>query len=165
MTGSLEGTVKRRGSLPTSLQSEIETAIDLCTQGLNERFGILINASPTNKSKKQAAYGSQEVVNDMLVLNVDVWPSNPSHLVDYGTEEIQRLIEWFRPLLHTAGCNIDAVQDQWVSEIFGKEPVSEDGQHQRLGNITNQGSLQRKLQRRSSYRGNCPCPTYISCSM
>ena len=118
LTGSLEGTVKCGGGLLTSLQSEIETAIDLCTQGLNERFGILINASPTNKSKKQAAYGSQEVVNDMLVLNVDVWPSNPSHLVDYGTEEIQQLIEWFRPLLHTAGCNIDAVQDQWVSMKF-----------------------------------------------
>lgn len=114
LTGSLEGTVKRGGGLPKSLQSEIETAINLCTHGLNERFGILINASATTKSENEAVYGPQ-VVNDMLILNVDVWPSNPVDLVDHGREQIQRLIEWFRPLLHAAGCNIDAIQDQWVS--------------------------------------------------
>ena len=115
LTGSLEGTVKRGGGLPKCLQSEIETAVDLCTHGLNERFGILINASATTKSENQAVYGPQEVVNDMLILNVDVWPSNPVDLVDHGREQIQSLIEWFRPLLRTAGCNIDGIQDQWVS--------------------------------------------------
>lgn len=115
LTGSLEGTVKRGSGLPKSLQSEIETAVDLCTHGLNERFGILMNASVTTKSENQAVYGPEEVVNDMLILNVDVWPSNPVDLVDHGREQIQRRIEWFRPLLHAAGCNIDAIQDQWVS--------------------------------------------------
>ena len=115
LTGSLEGTVKRGGGFPKSLQSEIDTAVDLCTQWLNERFGILINASETTKGKKEEAYGPQEVVSDMLFLNVDVWPSNPVDLVDYGREEIQRLTEWFRPLLHTEGCNINSIHDQWVS--------------------------------------------------
>lgn len=120
LTGSLEGsaTSKRGGGFPKSLQSEIDTAVDLCTQGLNERFGILINASDTTKSKKEEAYGPQKVVRDMLFLNVDVWPSNPVDLVDYGREEIQRLTEWFRPLLHKAGCNINAIHDQWVSLKF-----------------------------------------------
>ncbi|KAJ7385159.1 hypothetical protein OS493_017536 [Desmophyllum pertusum] len=44
LTGSLKGTVKRRGGFSKSLQSEIETAVDLCNQRLNMKFGILINA-------------------------------------------------------------------------------------------------------------------------
>lgn len=115
LMGSLEGTTKRGGGFPKSLQSEIDTAVDLCTQGIIERFGMLINAGETTKSKNEEAYGPQEVVSDMLVLNVDVWPPNPVDLVDYGSEEIQRLTEWFRPLLHAAGCCINAVPDQWVS--------------------------------------------------
>lgn len=94
LTGSIEGTAtsKRGGGFPKSLQSEIDTAVDLRTQGLNERFAILINASETTKSKKEEAYGPQKDVSDMLFLNVDVCPSNPIDLVDYGREEIQRLI-------------------------------------------------------------------------
>ena len=115
LTGSLEGTVKRGGGFLKSLQSEIDTAVDLCIQGLNERFGILINASETTKGKKEDAHSPQEVVSDMLFLNIDVWPSNPVDLVDYGREEIQQFTEWFRPLLHTAGCNINSIHEQWVS--------------------------------------------------
>ena len=113
LMGSLEGRAKRGGGFPKSLESEINTAINLWTQGLNKTFDILINASETTKSKTEA-YDPQEVVSDMLFLNTDVWPSNPVDLVDYRREEIQRLTGRFRPLLHTAGCNINAVHNQWV---------------------------------------------------
>ena len=115
LNGSLEDKVKRGGGTSKGLQSEIETAVDLCKQGLTERFNVLINASELNGSKKQAVYGTENVVHDMLILNVDAWPSDPKDLVDFGREEIQRLVEWFRPLLQKTGCNIEAVQDQWVS--------------------------------------------------
>lgn len=75
----------------------------------------MINASETTKSKNEEAYGPQEAVRDMFFLNINVWPSNPVDLVDYGREEMQHLRGWFRPLLHTAGCNINAVHNQWVS--------------------------------------------------
>ena len=75
----------------------------------------MINASELNGSKKQAVYGTKNVVHDMLILNVYAWPSEPKDLVDFGREEIQLLVEWFRPLLQKTGCNIEAVQDQWVS--------------------------------------------------
>lgn len=115
LNGSLEDKVRRRGGTSKGLQSEIETAVDLCQQGLTERFDVLINASELNGSKKQAVYGTENVVHDMLILNVDAWPSDPKDLVDFGREEIQRLVEWFRSLLQKTGCNIEAVQDQWLS--------------------------------------------------
>lgn len=114
LNGSLEGKVKHRGGTSKGLQSESDTAVDPCKQGLTERFDVLINTSELNKSKKQAAYGTKNVANDMLILNIDSWPSNPKDLVDFGRKEIQCLVEWFRPLLQETGCNIEAVQDQWV---------------------------------------------------
>lgn len=48
LNGSLEGKVKRGGGTSKSLQSEIDTAVDLCKQGLTERFDVLINASELN---------------------------------------------------------------------------------------------------------------------
>lgn len=115
LNGSLEGKVKRGGGTSKSLQSEIDTAVDLCKQGLNERFDVLINASELNGSKKQAVYGTENVVHAMLIPNVDAWPSDPKDLVDFGREEIERLVEWFQPLLQKTGCNIEVVQDQRAS--------------------------------------------------
>ena len=109
LNGFLEGKVKHRGGTSKGLQSESNTAVDPCKQGLTERFDVLINTSELNRSKKQAAYGTINVANDKLILNVDSWPSDPKDLVDFGRKEIQR------PLLQETGCNIEAVQDQWVS--------------------------------------------------
>lgn len=114
LNGSLEGKVKRGGGTSKNLQSEIDKAVHLCKQGLTDRFDVLINASKLG-SKKQAVYGSENVIHDMLILNVDAWPSNVKDLVDYGSEEIERLVEWFRPVLQKTGCNIEAIQDQWTS--------------------------------------------------
>ena len=70
--------------------------MDLCKQGLTKRFDVLINASKLNRSKKQAVYGAENVLHDMLInSNGDAWPSNPTDLVDFRREEIELLIEWF----------------------------------------------------------------------
>ena len=43
LRGSLEGKAKRGGAITDSLQSEMQTAVNLCTKGLCERFDILLH--------------------------------------------------------------------------------------------------------------------------
>ena len=54
LRGSLEGKSKRGGVMTASLQSEIETAVGLCTKGLSERFDILLQADCQPSSKAPA---------------------------------------------------------------------------------------------------------------
>ena len=117
LRGSLEGKSKRGGVMTGSLQSEIETAVNLCTKGLSERFEILLHANECKPSSEAPAtdYGPREVVRDMLVFNVDAWPTRSSDLMDYGREEVQRLSNWFEVALQRAGCNTKNIKDQWVS--------------------------------------------------
>ena len=113
LSGSLQGQTKHGRSTSESFQSEMEMAVNLTTQGLRERFDILLGAG--NQASDAPYYGPKEVVSDMLVFNVDGWPVRPSDLIDYGREEIGRLIKWFWPILERGGCDITAIQDQWVS--------------------------------------------------
>lgn len=49
----------------------------------------------------------------MLVLNVDSWSTGPSDLIDYGRDWA---FDWeFSPISERVGCDITAIQDQWVS--------------------------------------------------
>ena len=52
-----------------SLQSEIETAVNLSTNGLSERFDILLHATECQPSNNAPAtdYGPREVVRDMQI--------------------------------------------------------------------------------------------------
>ena len=102
LTGSIQGKAKRGGSTSGSLESEMVTAVNLTTRGLRERFGVLLGAE--NQGSKAADYGPKQVVSDMLVFNVNSWPTHPSDLLDYGREEIGRLTQWFQPILERAGC-------------------------------------------------------------
>ena len=113
LTGSIQGRAKRGGSTSGSLESEMVTAVNLTTQGLRERFGILLGAE--NQGSKAPDYGPKQVVSNMLVFNVDSWPTHPSDLLDYGREEIGRLTQWFQPILERAGCKTSAIQEQWIS--------------------------------------------------
>lgn len=82
-------------------------------------------AKPTTESSwdewgpsiKTAAtvYGPKEVVRDMLIFNVDVWPTRTSDLMDYGREEIQYLTNWFKVPLEISDCNVQNIHDQWIS--------------------------------------------------
>ena len=71
-------------------------------------------------------YGSKEVVSDMLVFIADRWPTCLSDLMDNGREEIGRMVKWLFPILERAGCDISAIQDQWVSEDSNHWPVLQD---------------------------------------
>ena len=44
VTGSIQGKANRGGSTSGSLESEMVTAVNLTTQGLRERFGVLLGA-------------------------------------------------------------------------------------------------------------------------
>ena len=117
LRGTLEGKTTRGGSTTGSLQSGIDTAVNLCIKSLSERFDILLQATECQRPIKTptTVYGPKEVVRDMLVFNVDVWPTRSSDLMDYGREEIQRLTSWFKVPLERSGCDVQNIHDQWVS--------------------------------------------------
>ena len=87
-------------------------------------------------------YGSKEVVSDMLVFIADRRPTCLSDLMDNGREEIGRMVKWLFPILERAGCDISAIQDQWVSmkiQITGqfcKIDMTAYVRHSSLSNFT-----------------------------
>lgn len=109
---SLEGRVKRSGAGP-SFSSEVNKAVDLCLDGLKQRFGIMMNvpSSPI----KQSWYGPANVIQDLLVFNIDAWPAKDSVLINFGDTNIERLVNWFDPALQAAGCQVQEVLPQWHS--------------------------------------------------
>ena len=114
LTGSIHGkAAKRGGSISRSLQSEMETATSLTLQGLRDRFGVLLGIE--SRVGKSLSYDSTKVVSDMLIFNVDSWPTHPGELLDFGSEEIRHLTQRFQPILERAGCKISSIQDQWIS--------------------------------------------------
>lgn len=115
LRGSLEGKAKRGGIMTGSLQAEIQTAVHLCIKGLSERFEILLHATEPQPSSKTPNYGPKQVVRDLLIFNVDAWPTRSSELMEYGSEELKRLSNWFEVVLEKAGCNTQNINDQWVS--------------------------------------------------
>lgn len=112
LQGSLEGRVKRSGAGP-SFSSEVNKAVDLCLDGLKQRFGIMMNvpSSPI----KQSSYGPANVIQDLLVFNIDAWPAKDSVLINFGDTNIERLVNWFDPALQAAGCQVQEVLPQWHS--------------------------------------------------
>ena len=115
--GTLQGKPTRGRITTGSFQSKIDTAVNLCIKGLSERFDILLQANTCRPSIKTptTVYGTKEVVRDMLIFNVDVWPTRSSHLIDYGREKIQHLTDLFKVPLERSGCNVQIIHDQWVS--------------------------------------------------
>ena len=91
LTGSIQGKVaKCGGSTSESIQSKIETFVSLTTmQGLCKRFGMLLGTK--NQASETSNYNSKRVVSDMLVFNIDSWPTIPGDLLDFGREEVMHL--------------------------------------------------------------------------
>ena len=112
LKGTLDGTPKRGGARPDNFQSSMVEAVDLCVSGIKERFGSMLtstsNAQPLTPSTTQ-------VVKDMLVFNIDSWPTSSEDLVDFGNNAIDRLTNWFGPLLQKAGCETDVISEEWFS--------------------------------------------------
>ena len=69
LRGSLQGKSKQGTSISESLQTEMETAVNLTTQGLHKRFGILLNTE-NQAGNDYYYYGPKDVVSDMLLFNV-----------------------------------------------------------------------------------------------
>jgi len=112
----LQGSLIRRekhSSAGPSFSSEVNEAVDLCVEGLKERFGLLMNMP--SSSIKHSSYGPAYVVQDLLVFNVDSWPAEDSALIDFGDTNIERLVNWFDPALKAAGCEVQDVLSQWHS--------------------------------------------------
>ena len=56
-----------------------------------------------------------QVVKDMLVFNIDSWPTSSEDLVDFGNDVIDRLTDWFAPVLQKTGCEADVIPKEWFS--------------------------------------------------
>ena len=68
-----------------------------------------------DSSDSHSPYGPQNVIQDFLVFNVDSWLHKDAELIDFGNDNIERLINWFEPALRTAGCEVDDILPQWQS--------------------------------------------------
>ena len=106
LKGTLDGTSKRGGARPDNFQSPVTEAVDLCVSGIKERFGSMLtstsNAQPLTPSTTQ-------------VFNIDSWPTSSEDLVDFGNDAIDRLTNWFAPVLQKAGCEADVIPEEWFS--------------------------------------------------
>lgn len=114
LEGSLEGKVKRIsiGSGP-SFNSVVNKAIDLCLDGLKERFGQLMDSPDSSDS--HSPYSPNKVIQDFLVFNIDSWPHKDIELIVFGSGNIERLTNWLEPALRMAGCQVDDILPQWQS--------------------------------------------------
>ena len=71
--------------------------------------------SPSSIDSANVKYGPQNSVKDLIVFNVDSWPTSLDELKDFGRDEISRLVKWFEVLLEKAGCVVKDVPEQWIS--------------------------------------------------
>ena len=112
LKGSLDGTPRRGGARPDNLNSSMAEAINLCLNGIQERFGSMLTSTADTQP---LALNPTQVVKDMLVFNIDSWPTNTKDLVDFGNDAIDHLTNWFGPLLQKAGCETGVIAEEWFS--------------------------------------------------
>ena len=144
MEGSLEGKDTRSGVGP-SFCSEVNKAVDLCVNGLNERFGSLMNTPSTTSSRKQTLYGPPDFVQNLLVFNVNSCPAKDSDLIDFRDTNIERLVNWFDPALKSAECQVEDVIHQWHSLKIAVKAQFRDKDY---------GSLRKMLLSKEPYRSD-----------
>ena len=111
LQGTLDGTPGRGGVETNGIQSSIEEAVNLCKKGLGERFSCLLTTGTA--STQPSTYGPKGVIKDLLIFNIHSWPTSSEDLSDFGTEEIELLVNWYKPLLEKAGCDTTAIPEQW----------------------------------------------------
>lgn len=57
----------------------------------------------------------QRTSSTISLSSVDAWPKSTKELVDFGNEKIERLVDWFQPLLQKAGCDVASIPEEWFS--------------------------------------------------
>lgn len=112
LKGSLDGTPRRGGARPDNLNSSMAEAINLYLNGIQERFSSMLTSTADTQP---LALNPNQVVKDMLVFNIDSWPTNTKDLMDFGNDAIDRLTNWFGPLLQKAGCETGVIAEEWFS--------------------------------------------------
>lgn len=112
LKGTIDGTPKRGGARPDNFQSSVTEAIDLCVSGIKERFGSMLTSTSNAQSLTSS---TTQVVKDMLVFNIDWWPTSSEDLVDFGNEAIDRLTNWFAPVLQKTGWEADVIPKECFS--------------------------------------------------
>lgn len=103
-----QSNVSRRASrihYSNAVQTSIDQAVQLCLQGLEDKFGSLLQL--TSPSKKYAAV--HEIISDLTVINHDAWPTKMEVLLNVGREKVEHLIKWFQAPLLSSGCHVSAV--------------------------------------------------------
>lgn len=111
LTQSKVGRVASSIHYSEAVQKSVDEAVQLCLQGLEDKFGSLLQL--TSPSEKNAAVN--EIISDLTVFNHDAWPTDMEALLDFGREKVERLIKWFRAPLLSSGCDVSAIQTQWLS--------------------------------------------------
>lgn len=114
----------------SDLQFKMDLAVELCKQGLQQRFSNLLEALSEKLNKEKST--AHTIVRDMLVFNVDAWPHDIDSLLDLGSDEVARLVTWFRPVLESGGCRVEAVPREWVSLKVMVKTQFEDMAYSRL---------------------------------
>ena len=85
LEGCLDGVHKRAAATCTgSFEATKAEEIGLCLNGLEDRFGNLLIAQTSRD--KLSSNSTTDVVRDMLVFNVDAWPTNPQDLVVFSNQ-------------------------------------------------------------------------------
>ena len=94
-----------------AVQTSIDQAVQLYLQGLDDKFESLLQL--TSPSKKNAAV--HEIISDLTVFNHDAWPTEMETFLNFGRERVEHLIKWFQAPLLSSGCDVSAVQSQWLA--------------------------------------------------
>ena len=81
---------QKRGKESSDLQSEMDVAVELCKQGLQEQCSNLLEASSEKANKEKST--ASTIVRDMLIFNVDAWPHDTDSLLDLESDEEARLV-------------------------------------------------------------------------
>lgn len=94
---TLDGTPKRGG------------ACHLCVSGITERFNLMLTSTSNAHSLTPSI---AQVVKDMIVFIIYSWPTSSEDLVDFGNNVIDRLTNWFAPVLQQAGCEAHVISEK-----------------------------------------------------
>ena len=97
-------------SLPNTLKEAIKSAVTKTTKGMKNRMSAFLS-DPSDTELQ----GEARAVASFRIFNHDSWPEGDNDLVDFGDEEVNILLDWFKEPLSRNECNLENVLGQWGS--------------------------------------------------
>ncbi|KAK0140288.1 Zinc finger protein 862 [Merluccius polli] len=124
-SNSYEGVRLSHGDT-SQMMANKDTLLDKLSESMDNRFSDVRSG----------------ILSNTKIVSFQQWPNEYS--ADFGDSEVERLIDHFRPVLISAGVDVDLIPDQWtiVKSYLYKEPTT-------LERLT-WSEANRKL------RGSCP---------